>query len=369
MNMKRISGIGYRHRLRSEHIGLPLQPFLPLALVLLGFTGCILFEPEPVTVTFEAMGTKAALTLASRESGQLQAASEQVKRLILSLEEELSDYRSDSTVSRLNASAGMRSVKIPEHTRRLLELSKEYGELTGGAFDVTVGPVIDLWRFKPGIPPSLPSEEILNERLALVDYRAIEIEGDSAFLRKKGMRVDFGGIGKGYAVDRVWEACRARGLANFMFDFSGNIRVSGEAKRGLAWAVAIRNPFDTSLNLAKIEISKDGAIATSGQYERFVEIEGHRYGHVIDPRAGFPVAGLASVTVLGRDATITDALSTGLFVLGPKQSIRVLKKTGVEAVFIPDKRPVELWVTPGIRGKLTLLDDVKVRILPGWGVG
>jgi thiamine biosynthesis lipoprotein len=232
-----------------------------------------------------------------------------------------------------------------------------------------VGPVIDLWRFKPGIPPSLPSEEILNERLALVDYRAIEIEGDSAFLRKKGMRVDFGGIGKGYAVDRVWEACRARGLANFMFDFSGNIRVSGEAKRGLAWAVAIRNPFDTSLNLAKIEISKDGAIATSGQYERFVEIEGHRYGHVIDPRAGFPVAGLASVTVLGRDATITDALSTGLFVLGPKQSIRVLKKTGVEAVFIPDKRPVELWVTPGIRGKLTLLDDVKVRILPGWGVG
>ncbi len=361
-----MSRIGYQNQPRGNPGRSLLCPFAPLTLVLLCFAGCLLLEPDPVTVTFKTMGTKAALTLAGRESGQLVAASEQVKQLMRSLEEELSDYRSDSVVSRLNALAGVRPMDVPEHTRRLLELSRHYGEMTGGAFDVTVGPVVQLWRFKPGHPPSIPSEETLKERLALVDYRGIQVEGASALLRSKGMRVDFGGIGKGYAVDRAWEECRARGAVNFMFDLGGNIRVSGEAQHGLPWSVAIRNPFDTSSNLAKVAMPTGWAVATSGQYERYVEIEGHRYGHIIDPRTGFPVAGLASVTVFGPDATTTDALSTGLFVLGLKQSIPVLKKTRVETIFIPDKQPTQLWVTPGIRARLTLIDDVEVQVLPGY---
>ncbi|HXK59462.1 MAG TPA: FAD:protein FMN transferase [Acidobacteriota bacterium] len=324
------------------------------------------FHPDPVSVAFETMGTKAALTLGGRESDQLTAASARVKELMQSLNQELSDYLPDSVVSHLNAFAGIQPIEVPEHTRRLLELSQHYSDLTGGAFDVTVGPVVRLWRSARANRLSIPSEQTIKECLALVDYRRVEIKGRSAFLTKRGMRVDFGAIGKGYAVDRAWEECRALGITSFMFDLGGNIRVSGEAKPGMPWSIGIRDPFETESNLGKIEIPDGWAVATSGQYERFVEIEGRRYGHIIDPRTGFPASGLAGVTVLAPDATTTDALSTGLFILGPAESIPVIRKAQVEAVFIPDKQPTELWVTPGIQPRLTLFRDAKVRILPGW---
>ena len=327
---------------------------------------CSLFGPEPVSSSFETMGTRATLTLAGKESSKLPAATDEIKRLMQALDAELSIYHPDSAISRLNKVAGIRALKVPEHTRRLLELSKVYGELTSGAFDVTVGPVVDLWRPVKGRTPSLPSEDALKAALARVDFRKIEVTEGSAFLTEPGMRVDLGGIGKGYAVDLAWRKCRELGLSNFMFDLGGNIRVSGQAGPDSSWSIAIRDPFNKSENLAKVEIPDQWAVATSGQYERFVEIEGRRYGHVIDPRTGYPAAGLAGVTVIAPNATMTDGLSTGLFVLGPKRSIPILKKTGAEAVFVPDKQPAELWVTPGIQNKLTVLEDAKVQLLPGW---
>ncbi len=312
------------------------------------------------------MGTRATLTVAGKESNKLPAAADDTKRLMQALDAELSIYRPDSAISRLNDLAGVRPLRIPEHARRLLELSKVYGELTSGAFDVTVGPVMDLWRPVKGQAPSLPSDDAVKEALALVSYRKIQVTDGSAFLPADGMRVDLGGIGKGYAVDLAWRKCRDLGASNFMFDLGGNIRVSGQAEPDLAWSIAIRDPFDKSANLAKIEMPKEWAVATSGQYERFVEIEGRRYGHIIDPRTGYPAVGLAGVTILAPNATMADALSTGVFVLGPKRSIPILKKTGAEAVIIPDKQPAELWVTPGIEKKLTVFEEVKVLTLPGW---
>jgi thiamine biosynthesis lipoprotein len=282
------------------------------------------------------------------------------------LDAELSVYRADSAVSRLNAVAGVGPLQVPEHTRRLLELSKVYGELTSGAFDVTVGPVVDLWRPVKGRAPSLPTDEALKNALARVDFRQIQLTGGSALLAGRGMRADLGGIGKGYAVDLAWKNARQLEVANFMFDLGGNIRVSGQAEADLAWSIAIRDPFDTSASLARIEMPDQWAVATSGQYERFVEIDGRRYGHIIDPRTGYPAAGLAGVTILAPNATMADALSTGLFVLGPKRSVPILRKTGAEAVFIPDKQPAELWVTPGIQGRLSVLKEARVQVLPGW---
>lgn len=312
------------------------------------------------------MGTRAVLTLAGKESGKLSGAVDQTKQLMQELEAELSTYRPDSAVSRLNAVAGVRAIPVPGHTRRLLELSKVYGELTEGAFDVTVGPIIDLWRPIKGHAPSLPTEEAVQHALARVGFRRIQVTDQTAFLAGTGMRVDLGGIGKGYAVDLAWRQCRDLGASSFMFDLGGNIRVSGQAGSGVAWSIAIRDPFDKSLNLAKIDMPDQWAVATSGQYERFVEIEGHRYGHIIDPRTGYPAAGLAGVTILAPNATMADALSTALFVLGPKRSVSILKRTKADAVFIPDKQPAELWVTPGAESKLTLLKEATVKVLPGW---
>lgn len=335
-------------------------------LALLALHACSLIEPAPVGTSFETMGTRATLTVAGKEGSRLPSAAAETQRLMQALEVELSVYRAESAISRLNAVAGVRSLEVPEHTRRLLELSRVYGELTGGAFDVTVRPVVDLWRPVKGRTPALPNADALKEALARVDFRQIQVTGSSAFLNGRGMRVDLGGIGKGYAVDLAWRACRDLGVRSFMFDLGGNIRVSGSAEQGLAWSIAIRDPFDRSVNLAKIEMPDGRAVATSGQYERYVEIDGRRYGHIIDPRTGYPAVGVAGVTVFAPDGTMADALSTGLFVLGPKRSIPILKKSGADAVFIPDKQPTELWVTPGIQGKLTVLEDVKVRVLPGW---
>lgn len=330
------------------------------------FSACGLLGPETASESFETMGTRATLTVAGGEAARLAACTSETKRLMYALESELSVYRAGSAVSRLNAVAGVRPLEVPEHTRRLLELSKEYGELTGGAFDVTVGPVVDLWRPAKGRPPSLPGDDALKEALSRVDFRQIQVTGAAAFLSRPGMRVDLGGIAKGYAIDLAWRLCRDLGARNFMVDLGGNIRVSGKAGRRLSWSIAIRDPFNKASNLAKIEMPDEWAVATSGQYERFIEIEGRRYGHIVDPRTGYPAAGLAGVIVLASDATMADALSTGLFVLGSKRSIPLLKKTGAEAVFIPDSEPTELWVTPGIQERLTVLNDVKIQVLLGW---
>jgi thiamine biosynthesis lipoprotein len=329
-------------------------------------SACAVFEPGPAVARFQTMGTQASLTLAGRDSHHLAAAERKFKEAMARLDAELSVYKPDSAISRLNSQAGNQSVEAPADTVRLLGLSKHYGELTDGAFDVTVGPVLQLWGFGRRRSLTVPSEDSLKRQLALVDYRQIRLDGRSVFLPRTGMSVDLGGIGKGYAVDAAWEECRRLGVEDFMIDLGGNVRVSGEASRGSEWSIALRNPFDKSRTVAKLDLTHGWAVASSGQYERFLEIEGRRYGHIIDPRTGYPALGLAGVTVAASEAVAADALSTSLFVMGPRASVAVLKKTKAQAVFIPDREPVELWVTPGIEEKLTTPEEVRVRRVPGW---
>jgi len=143
-------------------------------------------------------------------------------------------------------------------------------------------------------------------------------------------------------VDLAWEQVRKLCLGCFFIDLGVNVRVSGRPSRGTGWSIEIRNPFDTSSTLGRLDLQSGWAVATSGQYERFVVIDGRRYGHIIDPRTGYPAVGLAAVTVIADDATMADALSTGLFVLGPRAALPILKETRAAAVFIPEKEPAEL---------------------------
>ncbi len=329
-------------------------------------SACALIEPEPVTRTFASMGTRTSVTLPGRDADRIAEAEARTREVLGRLEAEMSVYRPDSAVSRLNRLAGSGPTEVPADTLRVLELSREYGRLTGGAFDVTVGPLVRLWRFGKDRPPSIPSDKALAEQRALVDYSKIRLEGRTAFLPQAGMSVDLGGIAKGYAVDQAWLECRGLGLRSFLIDLGGNIRVSGTPGNSTSWNVQIRNPFDTSSTLGTLNLEPGWAVASSGQYERYVVIEGRRYGHIIDPRTGYPAAGLAAVTVVAAEAAIADALSTSLFVLGPRAGAVVLKTTKAEAVFIPDKEPAELWVTPGIEKRLVVAGRGAVRRLPGW---
>jgi thiamine biosynthesis lipoprotein len=318
-------------------------------LVSLLAAACSLFRSQPAAQSFTSKGTLATITVGPESRDRLGQASDEIRAAFRKLESQLSTYQSDSEISQLARKAGNSSLPVSEDTFRVLELSKHYGKLTQGALDVTIAPLVRLWGFGVRPPNNPPEPERIQEQLKLVDYRRIELSARSAFL-PAGMSVDLGGIGKGYAVDKGYEILRTLGVNAAMVDLGGNIRVRGQAEPGLNWTIGVRDPFDRDQVLGKIALPSSMAVATSGNYERFVEMGGRRYSHIIDPRTGYPVEGMAAVTVVAPEATMSDALSTGLFVLGMEAGTRVLRALpGAEAVFVPDREPVEIWLTPGMR--------------------
>jgi thiamine biosynthesis lipoprotein len=336
-------------------------------LVLLLVAACSLLPPEPVAFSFTSMGTLATITVAPEFRDRLPQLSQDIRAAFRKLESRLSIYQSDSEISRLARVAGKSRLALSEDTFRVLELSKHFGELTQGAFDVTIAPLIRLWGFGGGAPLNPPESQAIEEQLKLVGFRRIELQSGSAFL-PSGMSVDLGGIGKGYAVDMAYEMVLRSSVKAAMMDLGGNIRVLGQAEAGENWTIGVRNPFEREQMLGKIALPSGMAVATSGNYERFVEMGGRRYSHIVDPRTGYPVEGMAGVTVVAPDATTSDALSTGLFVLGSQASMNVLKSSpGSEAMFIPDRTPIEIWLTSGMAKLFAPLPEFRssMRILPG----
>jgi thiamine biosynthesis lipoprotein len=307
---------------------------------------------EPVELTsrsFRSMGGLAMVTLGAAHAERIETIAARVHDLLKRMEGELSVYEPGSAISHLAETAGSAPTEVSEDARRVLHLAQRFGELTDGAFDVTLAPVVRLWGFHGAPYPNIvPSEEAIREHLRLVDYRRIVLKDQTAFLPLEGMAVDLGGIAKGYAVDQAFELCRREGIRDFLIDLSGNIRVSGRPGHGQAWQVGIRNPFDRSRVIGKVMLQSGMALATSGNYERFVEVDGERYSHILDSRSGHPVKGTAGVTALCSDATTADALSTWFFVVGLDGAGKSLKKASpAEVLIVPDRNPLEIWVTLG----------------------
>ncbi len=327
---------------------------------------CSLKPTQPGGQSFNSMGTQASVTVAMEYRDRLPELTGVVCTLFRNLESQLSTYRSDSEISRLAAVAGRAPMAVSADTYRILELSRHYGELSHGAFDITVAPLVRLWGFGARPPHNPPDPEVIAGELDLVNFRKIGLKKGMAFL-PTGMSVDLGGIGKGYAVDKAIETLRSAGVRAVMVDLGGNIRVLGQAEPEVTWTIGIRNPFDSQRVLGRILLPGGMAVATSGNYERFVEMGGRRYSHIIDPRTGYPVEGMAGVTVVSPDATTSDALSTALFVLGMESGLNVLRDLpGTEALFVPDRDPIEVWLTPGMGKLFKPLPDVEssVRVLP-----
>jgi thiamine biosynthesis lipoprotein len=314
-----------------------------------------------------AMGTFAAVSLPAARSNDLAAAADCAKSVISRLEQELSVYRADSGLSMLNAASGVSPVALPKETLELLRRARRYAEASGGAFDPSVGPVVRAWGFSGGRKPAaVPAADTLRQMLERVGWSNIVVDESTAFVRKPGMFVDLGGIAKGYAVDCVLDTLDATSYPDVLVDVGGNVACRGEARRGVPWRIGVRNPFNRDELIGVLRIPSYAAVATSGNYERFVEIEGRRYAHIIDPRSGRPVEGMASVTVISPDATESDALSTALFVAGLDEAKAVLARLpGNEAMFIPDKQPPIVIVTPGFRRVFDPLPEWAGRV-KGW---
>ncbi len=238
------------------------------------------------------------------------------------LEKQISSWLPDSETSRLNRAAGWESVPVSKEMDQLLRRSRHWSEKTGGAFDITGGPLFELWEEarSRGLPPS---QGEIDQRRALVGMENVRVENGNARLEAAGMKIGFGAIGKGFAADRAADFLEARGITNFLIDAGGDVLARGN-NGDRPWHVAIRDPRRKGSFLAGFE-AVDCAIATSGDYERYFELNGKRYSHLLDLRTGRPGGSRASVTVIARSAADADALATALFIMKPEEGIALVE--------------------------------------------
>lgn len=320
---------------------------------------------RPVSRTWPVMGTFCSVSVPAADADALHRVATTARATVSNLNALLTVYSADSEISQINDAAGRHAVPVDPLTRRSLELCLHYAELTGGAFDPTVGAVVRLWGFNTGRPPEHPpTADAIRDVLAGVGYRRLKLTADGAFLDDARADLDLGGIAKGLAVDTCYEAITAEGRRDLMVNLGGNIRCGGQACPGRTWSVGVRNPFDRGEILGALSLTGGDAVATSGNYERFVTIGGRRYAHIIDPRTGRPVEGMAGVTVISTNAVEADALSTALYVMGLDEATTLLARLpGCEALLVPDDEPLTLHVTRGFRERFDPVNDMAQRLV------
>jgi FAD:protein FMN transferase len=285
------------------------------------------------------MGTRCVVELWSEDRARGLAAIEAVFAEFRRIDAAMSTYKPESELSRVNATAAQAPMRISRELYDLLATSIEYSKLTGGAFDVTYASVGYLYDYRAHVHPDA---DAIAAALPGIDYRHIELipETQSVHFRRPGVRIDLGGIGKGYAVDRGITVLQGLGIDRAMVNAGGDTRIIGD-RLGRPWIVGIRHPDDENRVVLRIPLT-DTAMSTSGDYERFFEEDGVRYHHILDPRTGRSASKVRSVTIIAATATRTDALTKSVFVMGAEDGIRFIDSLGdVDAIAVtPDGKVV-----------------------------
>lgn len=264
---------------------------------------------------------------------------EEVKDILLSFHKRMSIYESTSEISSLNHMAGSSSLSISPEIYDLIRRSIAYSKLTNGAFDITALPLKKIWQ----TVEQIPTEAQIYRAKKLVNYRNIVFSDNKIMLKYSGMGVDLGGIAKGFAVDKVVELLKSRGIASGVINFGGSVFVLGEER-----SVGIQTPFGKKGTYIGTIRVKNKAVVTSGAYENYRVINGTAYQHILDPHTGYPVNNeLLAVTLIGAKAEELDALATGVCVMGIQKGYDLLKKRQIDAIFIKKDRSVLL--TEGIK--------------------
>lgn len=301
------------------------------------------------------MGTEVRLTAVLSDEAAAASAFDEVFREFDRLEALMTVWRDESEIARLNREAGLHQVPVSPEVREVLLIARQVSEWTEGRFDVTFGALSGLWKFDHDQDNTVPDPDEVRRQLPLVNYRDLVVDesAGTAFLRRSGMRVNLGGVGKGYAVDRAVAILRRRGLRDFMVQAGGDLYAAG--RRGdRPWRLGIRDPRGPAdRSFAAIDL-RDSSFSTSGDYERFFMRDGRRYHHIINPHTGEPARGCRSVTIAARTATLADALSTGVFVIGPAEGMALIERLpDVEGVIVTDQNRV--LVSSGLKGRLEIL--------------
>ncbi len=306
--------------------------------------------PVAVKRTQMHMGTLVAITTvgATKEEAyvSIEAGFQEIKRI----EQLLSTWISTSELSRVNAAAGERPVVVSRETLDVISRSIEMARLTDGGFNIAVGPAVEAWSVTER--QRIPTQEELQGLRSLVDWTTIKIDprARTIFLPTPGMRIDVGGIGKGYAADRAVEVMKRAGARGGVVALSGDIKTFGDLPGMQGFPVGIRHPRQEGALIATIDL-KNEAISTAGDYERYFEQDGIRYHHILDPKSLQPARKCRSVTVIAAEGTVADGLDTGIFVLGPEKGMALVEQLpNVEAVIIDDQG--RMTVSSGLRTRL-----------------
>jgi thiamine biosynthesis lipoprotein len=323
------------------------------------------------------MDTFCTITIVSPSKGKARDAIDAGFAEIKKLENLLNYFSPESEITAINRSAGKNPVKISRETLEIMKKAVEIANLTNGAFDPTVGSVMRLWGFSnQNFKATIPQGDKIKNTLRLVDYKKIKIDATASeiFLEEQGMELDLGGIAKGYAADRAIEAIKTKDIKAALVAIAGDIRGYGLKPDQQPWKVGIQNPRpraehrtqNTEYRREATEEKEDvfaslllvdKAISTSGDYQRFFIKDGKRYHHIIDPKTGYPVSEVISVSVIAPEGYLADGVSTGIFVLGAEDGIKLLESMGLEGIIVDANK--KIFLTKNLKGKINFKKELR----------
>jgi len=295
-------------------------------------------EPQIFKRSAKLMGNRFELSVVAGDekwaNEKIDAGIDEIKRI----EKLLTTFSDDSETNQINHYAGIQPVAVSRETFDLIKRSIRISEVTQGAFDITYGSVDKkLWNFDQNMT-SLPDKDTAKQMVRLINFKNIVLDDEkcTVFLRETGMRIGFGGIGKGYAAERAKQIMKQEGVTSGVVNASGDLNAWGVQPNGKKWTIGIANPDSTHEIFSYMDIT-DLAVATSGNYEKFIMVDGKKYSHTINPLTGLPVTGIKSVTIITTNAEIADAMATPVMIMGIKTGLHMINQMKhIEAIIIDD---------------------------------
>jgi thiamine biosynthesis lipoprotein len=316
------------------------------------------FAPQKVDFVGPAMGTEVhfvAYTTPKLDEPTIRAAMERAHAEIVRVEGVMTSWRDTSEIGQINRNAGS-PVTVSDETLDVLAKSRWAGDISSGVFDITFHALGDLWKFGDAAEanPKLPDPKVVAEKRKLVDYRKVKLDPAAHTVTiAKGMKIDLGGIAKGYAVDRAAAVLRKAGLESFLTQAGGDLYGAGRKPDGSPWVSGIQDPRGPHGSFFAVIELTDHAFSTAGDYARAFFVAGKRYHHIIDPRTGYPATACRSVTVWAADAFTADAVDDAVFILGPEKGLALVEALPDVGVVIVDQKN-KVWVSPRLEGKVHL---------------
>jgi len=325
-------------RVKSWKTG-PMASFFIVVLALLA-ASCSSQNEEPHFFSGQIMGTTYQVTVVADGAPLSDDLGESIKAVLVDIDGKMSTYKPESELSRLNRAPLDEPLSVSAELMDVLALAMDIHRDSNGAFDPSVGPLVDLWGFGPSIHEDrVPSADGIAERLASLGFATLELARESSTVTKhKDISIDLSAIAKGYAADKVGELLRAQGLTNYMVEVGGEMALSGHNSRGTPWRIAVERPAAGLREIQEVVLVSDAGLATSGDYRNYFEKNGKRYSHTIDPRTGYPIDHrLASITVVASSSALADALATALMVKGEEEALRYAQEREI-AIMTLSKR-------------------------------